>query len=262
MRILSIIKRISPVCASVVIVIGVVFVGGVAAQAAAKTSTNSKTNVESVPPTNSTTSTTTAAQQRLANIISKGDQEITRRINNLTSVQSKITATTKLTASDQSTLSAEVSSEISGLTALKAQLDSSTTVSAAIVDVQDMFSEYRVYALVLPKVDLVKTSDDQLTTEGKLTTLAQKLQTRITAEKTAGKDVTTLQADLNAMTSSIASAQGISNSIENTTISLQPSDYDSNHSVLSGDVAQLKTALADEKSAYGEAKTIIEALKS
>lgn len=208
----------------------------------------------------STSSATT--QQRLQVIISRGDQEITRRLASLTTLTDKINTATKLSASDKETLSSEVSDTINGLNALKTKLDAETTISDARTDVQDIYSEYRVYALVAPKVNLVKVADDQQVVETKLAALAQKLQVRITTEQQAGKDVTALQAQLSDMTSNISAAQAISAGIESRVISLQPSDYNSDHAILSGDNAQLKTAHADNKTALNDAKSIIATLKT
>jgi hypothetical protein len=205
---------------------------------------------------------TATQQQHLQTIISKGDQEIARRLATLNTLTSKINAATKLSAGDKATLSSEVTSSTSGLTALKSQLDAETTLAAARTDAQSIYSEYRVYALVAPKVGLVKVADDQQAVEGKLTALAQQLQTRITAEQQAGKDVTTLQSQLSDMTTQTNAAQAISSSIESGVIGLQPTDYNSNHAVLTGDNTKLKTAHADNQAADTDAKNIVSALKS
>lgn len=203
--------------------------------------------------------TSATSQQRLQTIISKGDQEITRRLSTLTN---KINAATKLSASDKTTLSGEVSDTISGLNTLKTKLDAETTIAAARTDVQDIYTEYRVYALVAPKVNLIKVADDQQAAEAKLTALAQKLQTRIATAQQAGKDVSALQSQLSDMTTNVSAAQAISSGIESKVISLQPSDFNSDHALLSGDSAQLKTAHADNKQAYNDAKSIIATLKT
>jgi hypothetical protein len=209
-----------------------------------------------------TTTLTPAQQQHLQTIITKGDQEITRRLATLNTLTGKINAATRLTASDKSTLSGEVAATVSGLTTLKTTLDAETTLSAAHTDVQSIYSEYRVYALVAPKVSLIKVADDEQIVEGKLTTLSQKLQARITTEQQASKDVTALQADLSDMTSKTTAAQSISSSIESKVITLQPTDYNSDHALLSGDRDQLKTAHTDNQAAYADAKTIVAALKT
>ncbi len=204
----------------------------------------------------------TSDQAKVQLIINRGNSEISRRLTTLNTLNAKINSATKLSAGDKATLSTEVASTTSGLTALKTKLDADTTLSDAKADAQSIFTGYRVYALVGPKVNLVKTADDQQVAEGKLTDLATKLQTRITAAQTAGKSVTSLQASLTAMNAKISAAHAISPAIESSVIGLQPTDYNSNHSVLSGDRNQLKTAQDDIQSAVQSSATIISGLKN
>ena len=214
-------------------------------------------------PVSALTAAQTAAQQtRMQTIISKGDQEISRRLTSLTTLTNTINAATKLTASDKASLTSEVGSTISGLTALKSKLDAESTLAGARTDAQQIFDDYRVYALVLPKVHLVKVADDIQASDMKLTAIAQKLQSRITADQQTGKDVSALQAKLTDLTNQVSAAQSIANKIETGVINLQPTDYNSNHQVLSGDNAQLKTARQDNQAAFTDAKSIVASLKS
>jgi hypothetical protein len=208
------------------------------------------------------TTSTTDQQARVQRIITRGNSEISRRLATLNTLSAKISSATKLSSGDQASLSGEVSSEVDGLNALKTKLDADTTVADAQSDAQSIINDYRVYALIVPKVNLVKTADDQQVAEGKLSDLTSKLQTRITAAKSDGKDVSSIQSALTAMTGKVTAAQGISSQIESSVINLQPSDYNGNHSVLSGDRDQLKTAQSDIQAAVTSATTIISQLKS
>lgn len=213
--------------------------------------------------TTSTGSTKSASNQaRLQEIINRGNSEIDRRLTILNALSSKISSATKLSTTDQATLANDVSSEISGLTSLKTTLDGETQVANAITDAQSIFSDYRVFALVVPKVDLIKTADDQQVTEAKLSDLATKIGSDITADQNTGKNVTNLQTQLSALNSKISAAQTISSSIESSVINLSPSDYNSNHSVLSGDRDQLKTAQDNIVTAITDTKNLVSELKS
>lgn len=205
----------------------------------------------------------TANQQtRVQNIITKGNQEISRRLTSLNNLTAKINAATKLTASNKTALSSEVATEISGLTALKTKLDAETTIAGAKADAQQIYGDYRVYALILPKVHLIKLADDIQAADSKLTALAGKLQTRISAAQQAGKDVSALQTQLADMNSKISAAQNTASQVESSVINLQPSDYNSNHQVLSGDMTQIKSAHTNNQAAFADAKSIVAALKS
>lgn len=213
----------------------------------------------STTPTTTTTgsSSQSATQaQHLEAIQTKGTQEIERRLTTLGQLNGKITAATKLTASDKSALTSEVTTEISGLTALKTQLNAETTLAAARIDSQAIYSDYRVYALIVPKIYLIKTADDQQVLEAKIAAIIPALQTNITAAQTAGKDVTALQTDLNNALAGEQAAQVISSAMEAKVITLQPTDYDNDHTILSGDRAQLTTARTDMTSAVTALKAI------
>lgn len=225
------------------------------ANANVSTSTNSTTN-------SSSTNVNANEQTRLQNIISKGDQEITRRLSSLTTLSAKINAATRLTASDKTTLTNEVNDTITGLTALKTKLDSETTITAARADAQDIYTEYRVYALVAPKINLIKVADDQQVVEQKLQTLIQKFQTRINAAKAKGKEVSAIQDTLSDMNANATASASVSSSIEAKVIGLQPTDWNSDHQILSGDSAQLKTAHIHNVAAYNDAKQIVAGLKA
>jgi hypothetical protein len=214
-------------------------------------------------PVLAATTTHTAAQQaRLQTIISKGNQEIARRLATLGTLSSKLNAATKLSAADKASLTSEVATATSGLTSLKTQLDAETTVAGASQDAQSIISGYRVYALVVPKVHLVKQADDEQSTDTKLTALAAKLQTRLTTAQKAGKNVTAVQAQLTDLLAKVSAAQSIASGIETDVVGLKPTDFNSNHSVLSGDAAQLKTAHADNQAAYQDAKSIVAGIKA
>ena len=240
-------KSTQAVLTAIILVSGSLVYGGIA-QAASRSINSSGTS--------------SADQQRVQNIISKGDQEIARRLTTLNALTNKINAATHLSASDKSTLSGEVSGAIGGLQTLKTQLDADTTVTAAHNDAESIYTEDRVYALVAPKIGLIKVADDQQVVQSKLTALSAKLQTRITTAQQAGKNVATLQNELTDMNNQVTAANKISTTIESSVISLQPSDYNSNHNVLSGDNAQLKTAHVDDQAAYADAKSIVSTLKT
>jgi hypothetical protein len=236
----------------------------IAAPATALTAAASGSGSASDSSATANASATTAAgdKAKVTFIINHGDTEIARRLSALNALSAKITATTKLTSADQSALSSEVSTEVSGLTSLKATLDADTDLTNAKADGQSIITDYRVFALIVPKVDIVKTADDQQVAEGKLSALAPKLQSRITTAQTAGKSVTSLQTQLNDLTTKIGAALTISSTLETNVISLQPSDYNSDTTVLSGDRDQLKTAQADIQAALSDAKGIVASLKS
>lgn len=200
--------------------------------------------------------------QRLNLIKTRANSEIDRRLGRLHQLSGVITGASRLSSGDKTTLSNEVTAEINGLTSLKTQIQSDTDLDSARIDAQSIFSSYRVYAFVVPKVWLVRVADDQQAVEAKLNTFSGKLQTRINEAQGKGKDVGNLQNQLNDMIAQTQAAQDISSTVEPKVLPLQPTDYNNDHTILSGYRDQLKTAHNDNKTALADAKAIVQALKS
>ncbi len=198
---------------------------------------------------------------RLTNIKTKGDTEIARRLKSLDTLSSKIASTTKLTAADKTDLTGEVTTEITGLTTLRTKLAAETTIAGAASDVQSMVTEYRVYALVTPKILLISTADYQQEVQAKLTTLVAKLQSRINDAASKGKNVTDLQTKIDDMEAKMSAAEAISGSVEQKIRTLEPTDYNNDHGILSGYQTQLKTAHQDDAAALADAKAIVQGIK-
>lgn len=209
------------------------------------------------------TATQTADQaQRLQNIQAKGSQEIDRRLVTLTGLSTKIAAASRLSAGDKTTLTSEVTTEQTDLAALKTKLNAETTVDTARIDAQTIINGYRVYALIVPKIYLVKTADDQQILEAKIASIIPTLQASITTAKNDSKDVTALQTQLDTASSKQQAASAISSSIETKTITLQPTDYNSDHTILSGDRAQLTSARVDLTTVVASLKAVRDGLKA
>jgi hypothetical protein len=203
----------------------------------------------------------TAAKTHLTTLKTKGDAEIARRLATLNRLIAVITSAGKLSENAKETLRGEVSNEITGLATLRIKLGNETTVADAAADVSSMITEYRVYALVAPKVQLIKAADEQQAVEKKLADLGAKLATRLTSAKDNGKDVAALQSKFDEMASHVTAAQSISSDVETSVLALQPTDYNSDHAVLGSYRDKLKTARTNIQTAYSLAKEIVTGLK-
>ena len=211
---------------------------------------------------NGANAATAVSSADLTRLKTRGDAEITRRLTALNKLATVINSAVNLSASNKTSLSNQVSGETSDLTSLKTQLDGETTLAVAQADAQSIITGYRVYALIVPKVYLLKSADTELANNTKLSTLAGKLQDRLNTAKGQGKDVSSLQTKLDDMNAQTASAKGTAEAVETKVLPLLPTDYDSDHSVLEGQKAQLQTAHNQNIVAYSDAKTIVAGLKS
>lgn len=216
-------------------------------------------------PVNAVTQTATtnsATQTKLQLIISVGNGEIQRRLTTLNNLTTGINAAQFLSSGDKTSLSDEVSTETTDLTGLQTKLDAETTVAAATTDDLNVITEYRVYLLVVPKIYIVITADNQQATEAALTSFANNCQSLITTAQNAGKNVTSLQSELSNLNSEVSASHGISSAMEAGVIGLQPSDYNSDHTILVGDYGKLQTAQSDNEAAINDANELLTGLQS
>jgi len=101
-----------------------------------------------------TNSTHTCAQTDTQCFITAGDQLIVLRQAALTTLSGKVIARENqhLISSDQSNvLQSDISTNQSGLAALKSKLDAETDPKAARQDVENIFFQFRIFAVVLPR---------------------------------------------------------------------------------------------------------------
>jgi hypothetical protein len=192
-----------------------------------------------------------------------GDCEVARRMTTLGNLEAKISGSKYLTGSDASALSAEVATTKTGLTALKAQIDAETSLDALKAEVKQIATEFRVYLLVVPQVNLVNGADAVGTAKATFDTVSTKLAARIAAEKAAGKDTTAAQADLDAMNAAVTQAAGLAQPLPATLLALTPAQWNAGTAgpVLTSARAALVQARGLLKTARADAVACRDALK-
>lgn len=189
--------------------------------------------------------------------IAEGDAKIARRLSDLQTLTTRVQSLSAVSNKDKDKLVSNINGTAAGLTALKKQLDKETTLSAAETDVQNIYSNFRVYLLVIPRVRVISLADFERIQEANWTTVATVLQPLVGA----AQDKATLTPLLNDAVANLSQAHTTSVNDEAKVLALQPSDYNSDHSVLSGNFSDLKGAEAKVAKAKGDMKTIIAALK-
>ena len=204
---------------------------------------------------------------RLQKIISRSDTAITARISDLNNLNTKVQAMKNVSATEKASLSTEIQTNISGLTALKAKIDADTDVNVALSDEKIITGNFRIYALIVPRGHVEASADRVSTIVGMMQTIATKLQTRITADQTAGKDVAVLQSALTDYNAKIADAQVQATKAQSEVASLVPDNGNktqlaSNTAALKTAREYIKTATADLHTARADAKTILQGLKT
>jgi hypothetical protein len=192
-----------------------------------------------------------------------GDCEINRRFTTLTDLSARITASKVMTSSDASALQGEISSTRSGLTGLKSTIDSETDVKALRADITKIATDYRVYLLVTPQVNLINAADGVLAAQSKFATVNTNLTKRIADAKAHGKDTSAAQTALDAMNKSVTAAVGLASPLPAALLPLTPAQY--NGGTAEPIIKNARTALGqardDLKSALASAKACRDALK-
>lgn len=183
--------------------------------------------------------------QTTARLQTRADKEIDRRITGLNKLQEKIQGMKKVSDTEKAGFATTIQGQINLLNNLKVKINADIDAATIKTDVQSITKAYRIYALILPQVEIFAAADRLATTVDLLLDYADKLQTRITAAQDAGKDVSALQSLLADMKNKIAEASVKSASATIGIVGLKPDNGDK--TVMESNLKALKTAKNDIK---------------
>jgi hypothetical protein len=201
----------------------------------------------------------------LTKIMARSNTAIDARILSLNNLSTRIGEMKNVSASEKTNISNEVATNITGLTSLKTKIDADTQASVGLTDEKSIYGSFRIYALVIPQGYIEASADRVNTIVGMFGATSTKLQARITALQTAGKNVTTLQAALADLNAKTADATIQSATAQSTVATLTPdqgnqTQLQSNTNALKAARANIKVATTDLQTARADAKTIIQGL--
>lgn len=232
---------------------------------------NTKPVIKSITAASSTASTTikraAKLDQETARLQTRAGQEIDRRIAGLNKLQDKIQGMKKISASDKTSFATTVQGQINLLENLKIKINADIDAATLKADVQFITKAYRIYALILPQIEIVAAADRLASTTGLVSAYAAKLQIRITAAQTEDKNITPLQLLLTDMNAKISDANVQSAKAIVGVISLKPDNGDktlmaSNTTALKAAQTIIKTGTQDVKDANKDALKIRAGLKA
>ena len=204
---------------------------------------------------------------RLSKIITKSDAAITARIDVLNKLNTRVQAMKNVSSTEKTNILNDVQTNISGLTALKSKIDADTDAKTALADEKNITGSFRIYALIVPQASILASADRVDTIVGMMTDVSVKLQTRLAAAQSAGKDVSSLQTSLSDYNAKIADAKSQAATAQSSISSLVPDKGDkvklaSNTAELKAARANIKTATQDIKTARQDVKKITQGLKA
>jgi hypothetical protein len=204
---------------------------------------------------------TSAQTQRVQSLKSRADTEISRRVSTLNSLTTKINVLKRLSSAQKANFISDIQNNITSLTSLNIKIDADTDPTILQADVKSIVDNYRIFALYVPKVHLLTGSDTITDVVLNLKSLTTKLQTKITADQKADKNVTDLQVKLTDMQAKTTDAETQEQNIYTTVIQLDPSGYPDNLGSLQSALQMSETAKTDIQTARKDAQLIINELK-
>ena len=199
-------------------------------------------------------------------IIDRANQEIDRRIKNLTAVSTRISQANRLSVDQKNSIASALQAEISNLTTLKAKINTETDVAVLKTDAQSITTSYRIYALVMPRTAIIAAADRVMTIADMMASLGAKLQTRITDAGGAGGDIAALQAKLTDFNAKVADAKVQADAAVSLVINLVPDNGDktkmaANTQAMKDARKKIQAAHADIVAARKDAGDMVKALR-
>ena len=216
---------------------------------------------------NSTSTKPVKVPKTVTEAIAKADKDIAQRINSLNKALERITGMKNVSDTEKNSAKTDIQSELANLNLLKSKIDADTDLVTIKKDLESLISGSRIYALVIPKLNILASVDKVNTVATMLTTISVKLQARVDEAKASSTDVTSLQTALDNITTKVASAKEEAVTAQTTVADLVPDNgnktiLDSNNAKIKLARENIKNANKDLNDARNSAKKITEALKA
>lgn len=190
-----------------------------------------------------------------------GDARIAERLDALDKLAGVAQNHKGLTDQQRQTILSDVQTNKDGLNALKAKLDAETDIKAAVADVKNIYVQFRIFAVVIPRDAGEIWLFHEQNVIARMVAGNDKITDAIQKDKDAGKDVThllALQADYNAK---LADATAKTNDAQSLIPSLVPANYPGTDATLKTYRSDLKTAHDDIVDAAKDLHQIVQILK-
>jgi hypothetical protein len=137
-------------------------------------------------------------------------------------------------------------------------VQSATTCLQVVSDAEAMVSDFRVYALASPQVDLTAVASAESAIDSQATTYEPKVQSAITEAGDHGKDVSGAQSAYTDLVTEVSDSETEVGDVSISTLLAQvPSDYPADAATLVGYHEDVVAAGADLRSAYEDFRTIV-----
>jgi hypothetical protein len=198
-----------------------------------------------------------AVPTTLAGIKAKATTDITDRVNDLNGAIAKVNAAKGL-GPGQSTLVSYLDADIAPLQQLEQTIQGDSTVQQAALNFGTIFSDYRVYVLVLPAARMAAYADNATATAiPKLTADAAKAQSRVTPANQA-----TLQPLIDDLNGQITTATNAANGLAATVLAFTPAQWNANNALLAASKASDQAAVGALQKGRADVKQMVQDLRA
>ncbi len=230
--------------------------GGVALASGAMLATVATAAVADTPPGSAGNSDSNAVPTTLAGIKAQASTDITDRVDALNAEIAKVNAAVGL-GSDQGTLVSYLGTDSTPLQQLDEKIQGDPNVPEAAADFKTIFTNFRVYVLVLPASRIAADADRITTTATPaLTSDAAKAQAHVDATNQA--ELQPLIADLNGQ---IATATNASNGLASTVLADTPAQWNADNGLLGPSRDSDQAAVGAVQKGRSDVRQIVQDLK-
>ncbi|HEY7350167.1 MAG TPA: hypothetical protein VH599_17745 [Ktedonobacterales bacterium] len=191
-----------------------------------------------------------------------GDQRIQERLAALDKLKDRARNHKGLTDQQRNVITDDATFNENGLNALKKKLDGETDLRAALADVKNIYVQFRIFAVVLPRDYGEILLFHEQNAIARMTDANQQISDLIQKDKDAGHDVTKLQALQRDYNAKLRDATNKTNAAQGLIPSLIPANYPGTNTTLRTYRSDLKTARQDIKGAASDLHQMIQILKA
>ncbi|MDB4992385.1 MAG: hypothetical protein JWL75_630 [Parcubacteria group bacterium] len=196
----------------------------------------------------------------------RADNSIDARVGALSKLSARLNDAKQLTAEEKTSFMAMIQTQIDALNALKAKIGNDISTSTMRDDAGHIRTEFRTYALVLPRAAITAASDRILNIAANMDTVGAKLNTRIDAAASSSVNVTAARASYTDYLAKVADAKVQAKAAASLVVNLSADNgnatvYATNTAALKAAAAKLVIARADLKAARKDMSDILKAVK-
>ena len=209
---------------------------------------------------NPTTSSTTRRMRGQAG------QMIDQRLTSLNNLITRVQGLKNVSDAEKVSLAGTIQSVISNLTTLKTAIATDTSTSSLHTDMTAITQANRVYALIIPQVNIIAAGDRVQTIVSMINGVSTKLQTRLSQATTTSTTSTAVTSAMSDLTSKLSDANSQALAAISEVSSLTPDQGDktkmaANTAALKDARSKIQVATKDIVAARKDVTTVMKGLK-